>query len=86
MLLPALILGTEVKRTRVLKVWRKDDGLVPGFAGKLHTEVPGVESHEDKVEVLRGQVFVGKRVKPVDRIPKGSGISNVFPSQRRQAR
>jgi hypothetical protein len=31
-LLPSLVLGTQVKSTRVLQVRREDDGLVPSFA------------------------------------------------------
>lgn len=70
----------------MLEVWGEDDGLVPSLAGKLHAEVPRVESDKDEVEVLGGKVLVGERVKPVDRISKRPGISNMFPSQRREAR
>jgi hypothetical protein len=86
MLLPALVLGTQIEGAGVLEVWREDHGLVSSLAGKLDTEVPGVKGDEDELEVLRGQVLVGERVEPVDRISKRSGISYVFPSESREAR
>ena len=85
-LLPALILCSEIKGSRVLKVRRKDHSLVTSFPGKLDTKVPSIQSDENKVETLGSQVLIGKRIEPVDRIPKRSGISYVFPCKSGQAR
>jgi hypothetical protein len=40
MLLPALIFGSKVKSSGVLKIWWQYNGFVAGFAGKLDSEVP----------------------------------------------
>lgn len=85
-LLPALVLGPEVKGTRVLQVRGKHDGLVAGLAGKLDAEVPGIEGDEDEIEVLGRQVLRGKRVKSGDGVSEGAGISDMLPRQRREAR
>jgi hypothetical protein len=47
-----LIFGTKVKGTRVLQVWRKDDGLITGFPWKLDSEVPSIEGDKGKLKVL----------------------------------
>lgn len=86
MLLPPLVLGTEVEGPRVLEVWGEDDGLVASLAGELDTEVPGIEGDEDEVEVLRRQVLVGESIEPVNSISKGTSVSNVLPSQSRETR
>lgn len=84
-LLPALVLGAEIKRPRVLKVWWKHNSLVPSLPGKLHAEIPCLEGDEDKFEVLARQVLGRKGVELVDRIAETAGVSDVFPSQGRQA-
>lgn len=84
-LLPSLVFGAEVEGARVLEVGGEHDGLVPGFSGKLDAQVPSVESHKDKVEVLRIEVLGSKGIEAIDRVPEGSGISNVFPRQGCQA-
>ena len=85
-LLPALILCSEIKGSRVLEVRRKDHSLVTSFSGELNTKVPSIQCDEDKVQTLGSQVLIGKRIEPVDRIPKRSGISYVLPCKSRQAR
>jgi hypothetical protein len=79
-LLPALIFGAEVKGARMLQIRGQNDCFIPSFSGKLHSEIPRIKSNEDEVEVLGDQVFVGKRIKSIDRISKGSRVSYVFPS------
>lgn len=85
-LLPALVLGAEIEGARVLEVGRQHDGLVAGFARKLHTEVPGIECDKDEVEVLGGQVLGSERVESGDSVSKGTSVSNMLPSQSGQAR
>jgi hypothetical protein len=80
-LLPSLIFSSQVESARVLKIGREDNGLVSSFSRELHTQVPGVEGHKDKVEVLRGKVFGSKSVEAVDSIPKCPRIPNVLPSE-----
>lgn len=86
MLLPPLVLGTQVEGPGVLEVWRENHSLVSGLTGELDPKIPRVESDEDEFEVLRGQVLVGERIEPVNRVPKRSGISYVFPSESCEAR
>lgn len=52
MLLPALILGPEIKGTRVLEVRWKHDGLVARLPRKLHAKIPGVQGDEGEFQVL----------------------------------
>ena len=52
--LPSLILGTKIKRPRVLKIWWKDDGLISCFPRQLHPQVPRVECDKGKLEVFGG--------------------------------
>lgn len=84
--LPSLVLGTEVKGARVLEVGRQDDGLVAGLAGQLDTEIPRVEGHEGKLEVLADEVFLGKSVETVDGIAESTCRADMLPSQSGQAR
>lgn len=84
--LPSLVLGTEIKSARVLKVRRQDDGLIAGLAGQLDTEIPRVEGHEGKLEILANEVFLGKSVETVDGIAESTCRANMLPSQSGQAR
>ena len=56
-LLPSLVFGAEIKGSGVLQVRGEHNSLVAGFSGKLHAKVPGIERHEDKIEVLRREVL-----------------------------
>ncbi len=85
-LLPSLVFGAEVEGARVLEIGGENDGLVSGLARKLDSEVPSVESDEDKVEVLGGQVLGSKGVESGDCISKGTRVPDVLPSQGSQAR
>ena len=66
--LPALVLSAQVKCTRVLEVWRKDDGLIAGLAGQLDTQVPRIECHESEFVIFGQDVLLCKRIKTVDGI------------------
>ena len=83
MLLPALVLGAQVESPRVLKVRRQHDRLVPGLAGKLDAKIPRIQSHENKVEVLGGQVLGSEGIEPIDGISEGSRVPNMLPSEGR---
>lgn len=85
-LLPPLVFGTELKGPRMLQIGRKDDGFIPSLTGKLHTQVPSLQSDEDEVEVLRSQVFGGEGIKAVDSVSEGAGIPNMLPGEGGQAR
>jgi hypothetical protein len=65
----------------MLEIGREDDGLVSSFAGELDTKVPRIKRHKNEVKILRGEMFRGERIEPVDRIPKRSRISYVLPGQ-----
>jgi hypothetical protein len=52
-LLPSLVLRAEVKGPGMLKVGGKNDSLITCLTGKLDAEIPRVERHEGKLEVLR---------------------------------
>ena len=85
-LLPSLILRPEVEGPRVLKIGGENNSLITCLTGKLDAEIPRVERHEGKLEVLGEQMFLGKGVEAVDGIPEGTCRSNVFPCQGGQAR
>lgn len=85
-LLPALVFGSQVEGSGVLKIGGEDDGLVAGLAGKLDAEVPGIEGDKGKVEVLGSQVLGSKGVESRDGVSKGSRVSDVLPSEGGQAR
>lgn len=85
-LLPSLVLGPEVEGAGVLEIGGQYNGLVAGLAGQLNTQVPGVESDENEVQVLRVELLGRKGVETVHSIPEVAGISDVFPGQGGQAR
>ena len=85
-LLPSLILGTQIEGAGVLEIWWQHHGLVTSFPGELDPKVPGVQSDEDKVKVLGVEMFGGEGVETVDRVPERASISNMLPGQCRQAR
>jgi hypothetical protein len=70
--LPSLVFGAEIKSARVLKVRRKHNGLVAGLARQLNTEVPGIQGHKGEFQVLRQQVFLGKRIESVDSVTEAA--------------
>jgi hypothetical protein len=80
-----LIFGTKVKGTRVLQVWRKDDGLITGFPWKLDSEVPCIESDKGKLKVLGYDMVVCELVEPVDCVTEGASVSNMLPGESGQA-
>lgn len=70
----------------MLQIRRQHDSLVAGFSGKLDAQVPGIEGDEYEVEVLGCKVLGGKRIEPADGVSEGTGISDMLPSEGRQAR
>ena len=84
-LLPSLVLGAEIESTGVLEVWWENHGLVASLAWKLNAEIPAVEGDEGEVEVLRGQVLVGKRVEAGNGISKSACIADMLPGEGSQA-
>jgi len=84
-LLPSLVLGSEIKGARVLQIWGQNHSFVTGFTGKLNSKIPGIEGHEGEVEVLRDKVLRGKRIEAVDRITESSCIADMLPGEGRQA-
>jgi hypothetical protein len=85
MLLPSLVLRSEIERSRVLEIWRQHHGFIASFTGELNTKVPRVEGHEGEVEILRGQMLGCEGIETVDRITEGSRVTNVLPGERCQA-
>jgi len=81
-----LIFDAKVKGARMLKVGRKDDGLVAGFPRQLDAEVPGIEGNEGKLKVLGQDVLVRELVEPVDGVTEGASVPNMLPSESGQAR
>lgn len=80
-LLPPLVLGTQVEGARVLEVWGQDDALIPAFSGKLDTEVPSLQCNKDKFEVFRSQMLLNKGVESADGIVESSSVTDMFPGQ-----
>jgi len=83
--LPTLVFGSEIEGAGVLQVRRQDNGLVPSFARKLDTKVPGVECDESKLQILGYDVFLGKLIESIDSISEGAGVPYVFPGERSEA-
>lgn len=79
MRLPMLVLCSEVEGTRVLEVGRQDDRLVAGLAWKLNSEIPGIQGHKRKFQVVACQVLLCELVKPVDGFAEGAGMLDVLP-------
>lgn len=86
MLLPALVFGSEVKGTGVLKVWWEHYGLVSRFPGQLNTQIPRVEGDKSKFGILWDQVLLSEAVETIDGIAKCTSRTDMFPSERGQAR
>lgn len=84
--LPTLVFRPQIEGARVLQVRGKHDCLVAGLTGKLHTQIPGIESHKGKVQVFRDQVLLGKGIEAIDGITEGAGISHLVPCESGQAR
>jgi hypothetical protein len=81
--LPSLVFAAEVERARVLEVRWQDDRLVTGLARQLYTEVPRVEGHEGKLQVLGNEVFLSKGIEAIDGVPESSSVADVFPCEGR---
>lgn len=86
MLLPSLVFGAQIEGARVLEVGGKDNGLVAGFPGQLHAQIPSLKGDENEVEVRAGQVLGSESIEAVDGIPEGTGVTDMFPREGRQAR
>lgn len=84
-LLPSLVLGSQIEGARVLEIWRQDNGFVAGFSGELDAKVPSIQSDEDEVKVLGVEVLGGEGIETVNCVPERAGVSNVLPRQGRQA-
>lgn len=84
--LPALVFGAQVEGARVLQVCGQHHSLVSGLAGQLHTQIPRIQGHKGKLEVLVGQVFLGEGIESGDGIAEGTCGADVFPGQGGQAR
>lgn len=84
--LPTLVLGTKIKGARVLQVGREDDGLVSSLPRKLHTEIPRVQRHKGKLQVLADEVFLSEGVEAVDGIAESACRAHMFPGESSQAR
>jgi hypothetical protein len=84
-LLPSLIFRPQVECARMLEVWGQHDVLVAAFPRELDPEIPGFQSHEDRLEIVLKQMLVGKGVEAADGIVEGTSIPNVLPSQGSQA-
>ena len=86
MRLPSLVLGAQVKGPRVLQIWRQHHSLVPGLPRQLDTQIPRVQRHKGKLEVLADEVFLGKGVEAVDGVPEGTCGTDMLPGESGQAR
>lgn len=53
-LLPTLVFCSEIEGSGVLQVWWEHNRFVTSFPRELYAKVPGIESDEGEVEVLRG--------------------------------
>lgn len=81
MLLPAHVLGAQVKGARVLQVGRQHDGLVTGLTRQLHSHVPCVERDKGKVKTGSQQMFVSKGVEARDGVAERAGGDDVVDSE-----
>lgn len=81
--LPSHVLGAKVEGTGMLEVRREHHGLVASLAGKLNSQIPGIEGDEYELEVR--EVLGEKGIEAIDCIPEGTRVPDVLPSQGRQA-
>jgi hypothetical protein len=79
--LPALIFGAQVKSAGVLQEWGQDNGLVTGLAGQLHAQIPRIQRHKSKLELLGGKVLAGKSIESGNGITEGTCGANVLPCE-----
>lgn len=84
--LPSLVFGAQVKGARVLEVGWKNDGLVAGLAGQLDPEIPRIQGHKGKLEILANQMFLGEGIEAIDGITEGTCRTDMLPCQSGQAR
>ena len=79
--LPVLVFRTEIEGAGMLEVWWQDDRLIPGFAGKLNSQVPGIESDKGELIVLRQEVLVGEVVDAGGGVSESSGVPHMLPGE-----
>ena len=84
--LPALILGAQIKSTRMLQVGGQYNGLVTGLTGQLHSKIPAIKGDESKLKVLGQEVILGKGVEAIDGVAEGACITHLIPCQSSQTR
>lgn len=85
-LLPALVLCTQIERARVLEVRWENYGFVTSLTRKLNTEIPRVKRHEGEFQVIRQQVLLSKGIEAVDSIAECAGVADMLPCQGGQTR
>jgi hypothetical protein len=68
-LLPMLVLGAQVKGSRVLEIWWEHNGLVTSLARQLHPKIPCIEGHKGELHVVR-QVLLDELIETRDGIPE----------------
>jgi hypothetical protein len=79
--LPPLVFGTKVEGAGVLEVGGKDDGLVAGLTGKLHTQVPRIERDEGELEVLGCNVLSVEVVEALDGVSERTCAADLVPGE-----
>lgn len=72
MSLPSLVLSAKVECPRVLEVRGKDNRFVSGLSGQLNTEIPGVQGHKGKFQVLIQEVLLSEGVEAADCIAEAA--------------
>jgi hypothetical protein len=82
-LLPMLILGTQVKRSGMLQVRREYDSLVTSLTGQLYAKIPSIERDEGELGIA-GQVLLDELVEASNGITERTSLANMFPSERGQ--
>jgi hypothetical protein len=81
-----LVFSAEVEGAGVLKVRRQDDGLVTGLTRQLDPQIPCIQGHKRKFQVVSQEMLLCELVKPVDGFAESAGMLDMFPSQSSQAR
>lgn len=84
-LLPTLILCSEVERARVLEICGQYDCFVPGFTRKLNPQVPRIQCDKGKFRVLGEEVLLNECIESADSIAEGPSCTDMLPGESCQA-
>jgi hypothetical protein len=79
MRLPVLVFGAEVEGARVLEVRWQNNRLVTRLTWQLDPQIPCIQGHKRKFQVVGQEMLLCELVKPIDGFAEGTGMLDMFP-------